>query len=71
MTTYTNYGKASSAERNSGRKPKLSEVDHRTLKRNVSENPVTAAAKVTAELSKSDDSFPNPTSTADLQLRNL
>ena len=48
MTAYINHGKTSSAKRNSGRKPKLSEVDHRILKRTVSENPVTTAAKVTA-----------------------
>jgi hypothetical protein len=51
MTAYTNHGKTSPAKKNSGRKPKLSEVDYRTLKRNVSKNPVATAAKVTAELS--------------------
>ena len=83
MTAYTNHGKTSSAKRHSGRKSQLSEVDHRTLKRNVSKNPVTAAAKVTAEIriylegpvfiknKKSDESFPNPTSTAELQLLDL
>ena len=35
MTAYTNYGKTSSARSNSGRKPKLSERDRRTLKRIV------------------------------------
>jgi hypothetical protein len=51
MTAYTNHGKTSSAKRYSDRKPKLREVDHRTLKRIVSKNPVTTTAKVTAELS--------------------
>ena len=50
MTAYTNRGKTSSAKRNSGRKPKLSERDRRTLKRTVSKNERTAATKVTAEL---------------------
>jgi len=36
MTAYTNHGKTSSARRNSGQKPKLSERDHHTLKRIVS-----------------------------------
>jgi hypothetical protein len=43
-------GKTSSAERNSGKKPKQSERDRRTLKRIVSKNHRTTAAKVTAEL---------------------
>ena len=50
MMAYTNRGKTSSAKRNSGRKPKLSERDRRTLKRTVSKNERTAATKVTAEL---------------------
>jgi hypothetical protein len=50
MTPYTKYGKTSSVERNSGPYPKRSERDRRTLKRNVSKNHRTAAAKVTAEL---------------------
>jgi transposase len=36
MAAYTNHGKTSSAESNSGRKPKLSERNRRTLKRIVS-----------------------------------
>ena len=36
MTTYTNHGKTSSIKSNSGRKPKLSYRDCRTLKRVVS-----------------------------------
>jgi transposase len=36
VTAYTNHGKTSSAKKNSGRKPKFSERDHRTLKRIVS-----------------------------------
>jgi len=51
ITPYTDHGKTSSAEGNSGRKPKLSERDRCTLKRIVSENHRTVAAKVTtAEL---------------------
>jgi hypothetical protein len=50
MTAYTNQEKTSSAESNSCRKPKLSERNNRTLKRIVSQNHRTAAAKVTAEL---------------------
>jgi len=38
VMTYTNHGRTSSARRNSGRKPKLSERDHRTLNRTVSVN---------------------------------
>jgi len=38
VMTYTNQGRTSSAERNSGQKPKLSEKDHHTLKRIVSVN---------------------------------
>jgi transposase len=50
MTAYTNHGKTSSAERNSGRKPKLSERDRRKMKWFVSKNHRSTAAKVTAEL---------------------
>jgi len=50
MTVYTNHRKTSSAERNSGRKPKVSERNRSTLKRIVSENHRNAAAIVTAEL---------------------
>jgi hypothetical protein len=50
VTTYTNDEKTSSAERISGLKPKLSEMDHCTLKRTASKNHRTTAAKVTAEL---------------------
>jgi len=46
---YTNHMKA--AERNSRRKPKLSERDRCTLKRVMSKNYRTTATKVTAELS--------------------
>jgi hypothetical protein len=51
VTTQTNYGKTSLAERNSGRNPKRSEGDRRTLERTVSKNLITTAPKVTAELS--------------------
>jgi transposase len=50
MTAYTNHGKTSSAERNSGRKSKLSERDRHTLKRTVSKNHRPSAAQVRAEL---------------------
>jgi len=49
MMTYTNHGRTS-ANRNSGHKPKLSEKDRHTLKRIVSINHRSTAAKVTAEL---------------------
>jgi len=48
MTAYTNLGKTSSAERNSGQKPKLNETDHSILKVIMSKNHRTTAAKVTA-----------------------
>jgi transposase len=43
IMAYTNHGKTSSAWRNSGQKPKLSERDHRTLKRIVSKKHRTSA----------------------------
>jgi transposase len=49
MMTYTNHGRTSPAKRNSGRKPKLSERDHRILKRIIAINNRNTAAKVTAE----------------------
>jgi len=65
----------------SGQKPKLSVRDRCTLKRIVSKNHRTTAAKVTAELNihlgrpfpqkESDKSFTNPTSIVELQLLNL
>jgi hypothetical protein len=50
MTAYINHGKTSSAKRNIGWKPKLSEKDHHALKRTVSKNHKSTAAMVTAEL---------------------
>jgi hypothetical protein len=44
MKAFTKYWKTSSAERNSGRNPKLCEGDRRLLKRIVFENHRTAAA---------------------------
>jgi hypothetical protein len=78
-TAYTDHRKTSSSERNNGRKAKLSDRNRCTLKRTVSKNDTTAAAKVTTELDshpedtvsteeKSDQSFTNPTSMAQLQL---
>ena len=51
MTAYTYHGKTSSAERNSGPKPKLIERDRLTLRRVASNNQRTVASKVTTELS--------------------
>ena len=48
--TYTNHGRTSSAKRNSGQKPKLSEMDCCTLKRIVFINHRSTAARVTAEI---------------------
>jgi len=50
MVTYTNHGRTSSAKRNSGQKPKPSEMDCRTLKRIVPVNHSSTAAKVTTEV---------------------
>jgi len=50
MMAYTNDGNTSSAKRNSGQKPKLSERDCHRLKRIVSKNHRTIASKVSAEL---------------------
>jgi hypothetical protein len=50
MMTYTYHGRTSSAKRNSGQKPKLNERDCHTLKRIVSVNHRSTAAKVTAKL---------------------
>jgi hypothetical protein len=47
VMAYTDHGKTS-AKRNSGQKPKLSTRDRCTLKRIVSKNHRTTAAKVTA-----------------------
>jgi hypothetical protein len=45
MMAYKNHWKTSSAKRNSGQKPKLSERESHTLKRSMSENHRTTAAK--------------------------
>jgi len=45
VTAYKIHGKASSAARNGGQKPKLSEKDRRTLNRIVTKNHRTTAAK--------------------------
>jgi len=49
-TAFKNLGKALSAKRNTGRKPKLGERYRRILKGIVSKNHRTAAAKLTAEI---------------------
>jgi hypothetical protein len=51
MTLFKNLGKALSAKRNTGQKPKLSERDRHIFKSVVSRSHSTAATKVTAELS--------------------
>ena len=50
LTTYKHHGKTSSAKRNSGQNPKLSDRDHQSFKRIMSKNHRTTAAKVTEEL---------------------
>jgi len=50
MTAYAKYGKTSSAKKNSGRNPKLTDRDRRTLKRIVTRQHKTTATKVTADL---------------------
>lgn len=50
MVAYTNHRKTSSANRNSGQKPKISERDCCTLQRIVSNNHRTIGARLTAEL---------------------
>jgi predicted transcriptional regulator len=50
MTAYTNHRKTSSATKTSGRKPKLTERNRRTMKRIMSKHDRTTTAKVTPEL---------------------
>jgi hypothetical protein len=50
MMACTDHGKTSSAERNCGRQPQLSERDHHTMMRIVSKHHRTVAVKVTVEL---------------------
>ena len=50
MMTYTKHGRTSSAKRNSGQKPKLSEGVRHTLKRIESINHRTTAAEVRVTL---------------------
>jgi len=50
MMTHTHHGKISSAKRNNGRKQKLIERDRGTLKRILTINHRSTAAKVTPEL---------------------
>jgi len=47
MMTYTDHWRTSSARRNSGQKPNLSEMDCHTLKKTVSINHRSTVAKVT------------------------
>jgi transposase len=48
MSAYTNHGKTTSANRNSGRKSALTERDRRTLRRIDLKNRRTTEAQVTA-----------------------
>jgi hypothetical protein len=50
MTAYTNHGKMSTAMRNSGQKPNVTERNRRTLKSIVFKIHRTTAAKLTEEL---------------------
>jgi ribosomal protein L18 len=50
MSAYTNYGKTTSAKRNSRGKLTLTERDHNTLRRTVLKNHAITAAQVTDEL---------------------
>jgi hypothetical protein len=50
ITAHANHGETSSAKRNSGHKPKLSEGLHHTLKRIVSKSHRTTAANMRVEL---------------------
>uniref|UniRef100_A0A673KA24 Uncharacterized protein n=1 Tax=Sinocyclocheilus rhinocerous TaxID=307959 RepID=A0A673KA24_9TELE len=49
MAAYTKHGKNSSANKNSGCRPKVNHRDSRTLRRIVSKQLQTTAAKVTAK----------------------
>jgi len=60
MTEYANHGTTSTAKRNSGWKPRLSERDCHTLKTTVSKNHRTTASNVQAEL---NIHFEDPVST--------
>ncbi|XP_073410924.1 cytosolic arginine sensor for mTORC1 subunit 1 isoform X1 [Dendrobates tinctorius] len=60
MTAFEREGKMSAAKHRSGRKSKLTERDHRTLKRIVREDRKTRAPKITAEL---NEHLQNPVST--------
>jgi len=72
LTTYTNHGRTSSATRNRGRKPKLSERDLCTLKRTLSMNHRSTAAKVKAELNiYLEDSFHKNSLTRASQIQHL
>jgi len=82
VIAYTNQGKTSSADSNSGRKPKRSERNRRTLKRIVSKNHIEllqqrwqqnsiVILKTLFPQKQSDESFSNPTSMVELQLLTL
>jgi transposase len=49
MSAYTNHGKTTSAKRNSGQKSTLTERDCRPLRRIVSKNHTTTAARATGQ----------------------
>ena len=72
MIACTNHGKTSSSKRNSGWKPNLSDRDGHMLKRMVSKNHGTTAAKVTAELSVHlEDPFSTKTVQQELHKSNI
>jgi transposase len=60
MLAYINHRKTISAKRNSGQKSMLTERDHRTLRKIISNNHSTTAAQVTGEL---NIHFEDPVST--------
>jgi transposase len=49
MSAHTNHGKTTAAKKNSGRKSTLTEKDRRILRRIVSRNHITTAARVTGQ----------------------
>jgi len=72
MLAYTNHGKTSSAKKNCGWKPQLSERDCQTLMMNVSKNYRTTAAKVKEELNiYLEDPVSNKTAWQELHKSNI
>jgi hypothetical protein len=72
MSAYTNHEKTTSAKGNSGRKSTLLERDHHILRRIVSTNHTTTAAKVTGELNiHLEDPAPTKTARRELHKSNI